>query len=168
MKKFKILLLVLGYIGVAACTAYNDEKTRPADGAKKVEAPKVEPPKLVTGNGTANYILIEDVRRTRSTFVFSKVAIDQPGWLVLHPFRDGAPVPTEYVGATLLSKGVSTDVEITASGTVQADQMFVVMLHYDVNQDGVFDFNDGITVPDVPVFESGTLIALRFAAPEED
>ena len=47
----------------------------------------------------------------------------------------------------------------------QSGDMFVIMLHYDVNKDGIFDFNDGVTVPDAPVFEGNRLIALRFAAP---
>ena len=140
-----------------------------------VEPPAQEPPEALaeaeaapqikTGNGVANYIELEGVQRDRATFTFAHVRIDRPGWLVMHPFRDGKPVPTEYVGASLLDAGDHENVTITIDVEPRSGKMFVVMLHYDVNEDGVFDFNDGITVPDAPVFEDGVLIALRFAAP---
>ena len=120
---------------------------------------------MQTGNGEHNYIVLDGATRDGALFTFQEVLIDAPGWLVMHPFRDGAPVQTEYVGATLLPEGKSTDVQITIDSIPETGEMFIVMLHYDMNDDGVFDFNDGVTVPDAPVFEDGVLIALRYAAP---
>lgn len=120
---------------------------------------------IKTGNGEQNYIILENAKRDGAVFTFSEATIDAPGWLVMHPFRNGVPVQTEYVGATLIPKGKSTDVQITVDTAPDPGEMFIVMLHYDANDDGVFDFNDGVTVPDAPVFEDGVLIALRFAAP---
>lgn len=140
-----------------------------APGASTADAPETNaveaPPQIQTGNGVANYIETDGVTRNGASFTFSRVRIDRPGWLVMHPFRNGQPVPTEYVGASLLAAGEHEDVIIDIDAAPQSGDMFVIMLHYDVNEDGVFDFNDGITVPDAPVFEDGVLIALRIAAP---
>ena len=140
-----------------------------APGASTEVAPDTDaaqaPPQIQTGNGVANYIETDGVARDGAIFTFSHVRIDRPGWLIMHPFRNGQPVPTEYVGATLLAAGDHEDVAIEIDTEPQSGDMFVIMLHYDVNEDGVFDFNDGITVPDAPVFEDGVLIALRIAAP---
>jgi hypothetical protein len=122
---------------------------------------------IVTGNGERNYIVLEGASRVGATFTFPEVVIDKNGWLVMHPFKDGAPVQTVYVGATYVPAGESRDVAITIDRKPMTGEMFIVMLHYDVNDDQVFDFNDGITVPDVPVFEGNTLVALRYETPPE-
>ena len=150
--------VLLPFLFLAACAHHNDDQNTAAEET----APATQ---LKTGNGVANAIMLEGVTREGATFTFKEVKIDRPGWLVMHPFRNGAPVPTEYVGATLLSQGSHQDVEITINSEPEAGEMFVIMLHYDVNEDGIFDFNDGVTVPDAPVFEDGVLIALRFSAP---
>lgn len=129
------------------------------------EAAAAATPSIEVGNGENNYIILDNVSRDGAQFVFETVAIDQPGWLVMHPFENGAPAQTVYVGARLLGAGTHKDVAITIDEAPQSGDMFVIMLHYDVNKDGIFDFNDGVTVPDAPVFEGNRLIALRFAAP---
>ena len=120
---------------------------------------------IKTGNGERNYIVLDGASRNGAVFTFREVSIDAPGWLVIHPFRDGVPVQTEYVGATLLAEGKTADAQITVDPAPETGEMMIVMLHYDMNRDGVFDFNDGVTVPDAPVFEDGVLIALRYQAP---
>ena len=75
------------------------------------------------------------------------------------------PEQTVYVGSEPVEKGANRNVSITLDREVSAGDMFIVMLHYDKNKDGVFDFGDGVTVPDAPVFEGHTLVALRYSAP---
>lgn len=122
-------------------------------------------PAIEIGNGTYNYIVLDNVKRDGATFTFQAVVIDRPGWLVIHPFKEGKPSQTVYVGAKLLKPGAHSDVSIDIERAPASGEMFVVMLHYDVNEDGIFDFNDGIDVLDAPVFEGNRLVALRFAAP---
>jgi len=40
------------------------------------------------------------------------------------------------------------------------------MLHWDVDQDKIFDFGDGITVPDAPLFEETKMIAFPIKTKE--
>lgn len=133
------------------------------DGGESAEARA----QITLGNGVHNSILIEGATRSGATLRFPSVRIDRNGFLVMHPFRDGAPVPTEYVGAAPVLEGITHDVRITLADAPETGAMFIVMLHYDMNDDRIFDFNDGITVPDAPVFEGSTMIAHRFAAPAE-
>lgn len=120
--------------------------------------------KIVTGNGEHNYIILEGATREGNTFTFKEAVIDKPGFLVLHPFKDGHPVQTEYVGAVPVKTGSNIDVDVPLSVDIASGDMFIVMLHYDMNEDEIFDFNDGVTVPDAPVFEGNTLVALRYEA----
>jgi len=131
----------------------------------KTETAKMDHSKIVTGNGEHNFITLDGAARTENNFTFPEVVISKPGFLVLHPFRDGKPVQTEYVGAVPVKTGINQNVDIAVNVDVNSGDMFIVMLHYDMNEDGVFDFNDGITVPDAPVFEGHTLVALRYRAP---
>ena len=179
MKHFIVIvsLSALGLNALTACSAQTEseragytaletelEKTAKAD-TPKVEAPKMDHSKIVTGNGKNNYVILEGATRKAQTFTFPEVTLDKDGFLVMHPFKDGKPVQTEYVGAVPVAAGTHKDVSLTIDTPTQTGDNFVVMLHYDMNRDKIFDFNDGITVPDAPVFEGHTLIALRYTAP---
>jgi hypothetical protein len=124
-------------------------------------------PQITLGNGENNAIMLEAATRSGATFTVPTVRIARNGFLVMHPFRDGTPVAIEYVGAVPVPEGISHNVRITVDDVPEAGEMFIVMLHYDMNDDGAFDFNDGITVPDAPVFEGSRMIAHRYAAPAE-
>ena len=127
-----------------------------------------EAPALTTGNGEANWIVTEGATRDGATFSFREVRIDGNGWLVMHPFKDGKPVGDVYVGATYLEDGENRDVAITVDSVPEPGEMFIVMLHRDVNENQVFDFVfvDERNVVDKAVFEGAKLIAHRVAAPE--
>ncbi len=127
-----------------------------------------EAPTLTTGNGKANWIVTEGATRDGATFSFREVRIDGTGWLVMHPFKDGKPVGKVYVGATYLEDGENRDVAITVDSLPEPGEMFIVMLHRDVNENQVFDFVfvDERNVLDKAVFEGTKLIAHHFAAPE--
>ena len=124
-------------------------------------------PQITLGNGEANWIIVEGATRDGATFTFREVQIDGNGWLVMHPFENGEPVGEVYVGATFIESGRNRDVEISVEPEPTTGEMFIVMLHSDVNDNREFDFVfvDERNVLDRAVFEGTTMIAHRFAAP---
>ncbi|MEO1220585.1 MAG: hypothetical protein AAFY42_04435 [Pseudomonadota bacterium] len=148
-----------------------------------------EAPAIELGNGEKNWIMVEGLTRSAdttyteqritsgssavrrgdgTTLTFSEVHIDGDGWLVLHPFMDGKPDGDWVAGYTFVEGGTNKDVAITLNPAPKPGTMFLVMLHSDSNQDGVFDFvfvEDGINVEDRAVFEGNRMIAHVFAAP---
>jgi len=126
----------------------------------------VTPPreKITMGNGVDNIITTDGFLQDQKTFTFSEVKIKGNGWLVMHPFKDGKPVPTVYVGNTYIKHGINKNVEVTVKDLPKSEENYILMLHWDVDQDKEFDFGDGITVLDAPVFEGNKMIAFRFSA----
>lgn len=125
------------------------------------------PPQIVLGNGEYNKVQLQGATRNGSVMTFPSVTIARDGFVVMHPFRDEKPVRNEYVGATLVRAGTTSNVTVDVGAVPQTGQNFIVMLHNDMNSDGVFDFGDGVTVPDEPTFEGNRLVALPFAAPAD-
>jgi hypothetical protein len=148
-------------------------------------------PRMTMGNGEANSIQMDGVKRiagetifsenradgaveskfraNSTAIVFPQVVIEKAGWLVLHPVIDGRPNGDMVSGYTYLSPGQNKDVTIRTDHPVDPGDKFLVMLHHDVNQDRVFDFvfvADGINVEDTAVSEGTRVIAHIFAAPE--
>lgn len=121
---------------------------------------------ITPGNGSLNQIDLNGLERHGATLIVADVLSATPAFLVVHPFANGQPVREDYVAATPIPAGASTDVPLLLDGEVPAGTPMIVMLHEDVNRDGVFQFGDGITVPDRPVIEGTTLIALPTEAPE--
>ena len=155
MRATRILLAIVTTATLAACSS------------GQTNAPPQTPLRTM-GNGEANWIVTDGATRNAATFSFREVRIDGNGWLVMHPFRDGKPVGDIYVGATYLTKGENRDVAITVDPVPGAGDMFIVMLHSDVNENQIFDFVfvDEINVLDKAVFEGNKMIAHAFAAPE--
>ena len=155
MRTLGLALALLTLVGLQ--TSFAAEPSAPA-----------EAPKPTTGNGEANWIVTDGATRDGATFSFREVRIDGNGWLVMHPFKDGKPVGDVYVGATYLEDGESRDVAITVDSVPEPGDMFIVMLHRDVNENRVFDFVfvDERNVLDKAVFEGTKMIGHPFAAPE--
>ncbi len=126
-----------------------------------------EQPQRSIGNGASNWITVEDVTRDEGTLTFSEVQINGNGWLVIHPFEEGAPNGDKYVAATFLEDGKNLDVDIQVYKGLTSGEMFIVMLHRDSNENMVFDFVfvDEINVMDRAVFEGSTMIGHAIAAP---
>ena len=124
-------------------------------------------PKITLGNGDANWIVVEGATRNGATFTFSEVNIAKNGWLVMHGYKDGKAVGESYVGATFVNAGQNMDVQIKVDSKPQAGDLFVVMLHSDVNDNQEFDFVfvDAVNVLDKAVFEGSKMIAHHIAAP---
>lgn len=124
-------------------------------------------PQMTIGNGEDNWIITEGATRDGATFTFPEVHIAGNGWLVMHPFEDGKPNGDIYVGHTYVGKGTNKDVEITVDNEPDAGEMFIVMLHSDVNEDKIFDFvfvNER-EVADKAVFEGTKMIAHAYPTP---
>lgn len=127
----------------------------------------VTAPQITYGDGQANWIRTEGLTRSGATLTFKEVQIDGNGWLVLHPFKNGRPVGEIYSAASFVGDGKNLDVEITLEEVPTAGEMFLVMLHRDVNENREFDFVfvDERNVLDKAVFEGMTMIAHPIAAP---
>jgi hypothetical protein len=119
------------------------------------------------GNGESNWIIVEGVQRDGGTLTFSEIQIVGDGWLVIHPFEDGAPNGDKYTGATFLKDGKSTNVSIEVYKGLTAGEKMIVMLHSDSNENGIFDFVfvDERNVMDRAVFEGSTMIGHVIPAP---
>jgi len=171
---FRYLIIGAAALILAACGADTKDvstegvDTKISESAPKLpeKTPEMDHSKIVTGNGVNNFITLEGARRTGGTFTFPEVTLSKDGFLVFHPFRDGKPVQTEYVAAKHLTGGSHKNVAIDVAGYPQTGDMFIVMLHFDMNEDGIFDFNGGVDVPDAPVFEDNTLVALTYKTPQ--
>jgi hypothetical protein len=121
------------------------------------------------GNGEANWIITDGATRDGATFVFPEVQINGNGWLVMHPFEEGKPNGDLYVGATYVSSGNNNNVAITVNDEPATGDMFIVMLHRDVDEDQQFDFvfvGDTGQVEDKAVFEGKTMIGHPYPAPK--
>ena len=135
-----IMVAALGALALTACQGAEQE----ADYSQNTPAEEASDNSgIELGNGENNSITTEGITRIGSVFTVPEVPIAQNGWLIMHPFRDGAPVGNEYVGATLVKQGTQTNVTIDIGDAPMAGDMFIIMLHNDVNDDGVFDFGDG-------------------------
>ena len=135
-------------------------------GLKYTPKNPVAPPRdqITLGNGERSNIMAEGMQQDGATFTFKEVNIEGNGWLVLHPFKEGKPHGVVYVGATYVKHGNNKDVKITVKELPKPGENYLVMLHWDVDQDKNFDFGDGITVPDAPLFEGTKMIAFPIKA----
>ncbi|MFT7686639.1 MAG: hypothetical protein ACI9FB_001985 [Candidatus Azotimanducaceae bacterium] len=123
--------------------------------------------KMTMGNGEENWIVTEDVQRNESTLTFKEVHIKGDGWLVMHPFENGAPNGDKYVAASFVEDGDNKQVDIKVHKGMDSGELFIVMLHRDSNQNEVFDFVfvDDTNVMDRAVFEGHKMIGHVFKAP---
>jgi len=122
---------------------------------------------VTIGNGSKNWITTDDVTRVDGTLTFSEVNIAGNGWLVIHPFEDGAPNGDKLVASTYVEDGKNSNVEIKVHKGLESGEMFIVMLHHDTNENKVLDFVfiDEQNVMDLAVFEGSTMIGHAIAAP---
>ncbi|MEL7231093.1 MAG: hypothetical protein AAGJ85_01115 [Pseudomonadota bacterium] len=127
----------------------------------------VAAPAIAPGNGEANVITLDGLSRVGSTLYVPEVKSETPAFLVVHPFLDGAPLREDYTAATYIDAGVTENVPLLLDQPAESGSRMIIMFHEDVNRDGLFQFGDGITVPDAPVIEGTTMIALPALVPRE-
>jgi len=159
-----LLITALTACSPAAETSETAYEQAAADHQHETATPN--PADITLGNGVSNHIELTGLIRNGPTLVVPRIMAAQDSFLVLHPFKDGAPVQTDYSGATFVPVGVNTNVIVRLDDTLADGSRFIIMLHADVNRDGMLQFGDGVTVPDAPVFEGTTLIALPMQIPE--
>ncbi|MEM6708959.1 MAG: hypothetical protein AAF648_09265 [Pseudomonadota bacterium] len=137
------------------------------DAAESSDTPGPARSEITLGNGKRNWIITDGVTRDGGTLTFKEVTIDGNGWLVIHPFEDGKPNGDKYVGASYLKDGRNKDVDIMVHKGLSSGEMFIVMLHRDLNENQVLDFVfvDDRNVMDRAVFEGSRMIAHAMPAP---
>jgi len=135
--------------------------------SQNIQAETDPQPQITMGNGEKNWIDVAGVTRDQSVLTFPEVQIDGNGWLVIHPFENGAPNGDKYVALTYLNDGRNTDVDIDVLKGLTKGEMFIVMLHRDVNENKVLDFVfvDDRNVMDKAVFEGNKMIGHAIPAP---
>ena len=171
--RFTVLLttLLLAACATSTTTPTNEAPTTPEPPAvpDAQDAPLApEPPAMTMGNGERNWIIVDGATRDGQTFEFAEVHIDGNGWLVMHPFENGKPNGDVVSGSTYVANGTNTDVNISVTEEVAAGDMFIVMLHRDVDEDREFDFvfvGDTGHVEDKAVFEGNKMIGHAYPAP---
>ena len=132
-----------------------------------LHAEEIEKEPFSMGNGEKNWIDVAGVSRNDSVLSFPEVTIDGNGWLVVHPFENGAPNGDKYVGRTYLESGKNENVEIDVLKGLTKGEMFIVMLHRDLNENKELDFIfiDETNVMDRAVFEGSRMIGHAIPAP---
>ncbi len=160
----KCLPAIAALLFLAACSEPSGEAHTHATQTEDAEtdSPRTE---VTLGNGDENAIEQAGMNRVGPTLIVPSVMAEMDSFLVLHAFQDGHAVQTDYVASAFVPAGKSEDVMIRLEQTPETGEPFIIMLHRDVNADGMFQFGDGVTVPDAPVFEGSTLIASPMAAP---
>lgn len=165
-----LTLAIGGCAGSQTSTPASIEQTvaKASTEAAAVAADAPKRSEVTVGNGEANWIITDGSTRDGATFVFPEVQINGNGWLVMHPFEDGKPNGDIYVGSTYVSSGNNNNVAITINDEPATGDMFIVMLHRDVDEDQQFDFvfvGDTGQVEDKAVFEGNTMIGHPYPAP---
>lgn len=124
-------------------------------------------PAISMGNGEKNWIEFDRMTRAGNTLTIPKIMIEKDGWLVAHPFKDGKPNGQIYVGASFLKAGENNHVDLKVYRELEPGTPLVVMLHFDENQNGAFDFLfvDERSVLDKAVFEGATMVSHIIQAP---
>ncbi|MBL4672470.1 MAG: hypothetical protein JKX81_09450 [Arenicella sp.] len=169
MVKFITEVVLAATCLVFAGYAYaGDQYAKSQDtGARGVEDEVPAAAKISLANGEKNWIIVDGVTRDDKTLTFAEVHIDGNGWLVLHPFEGGKPNGDKYVAASYVQSGSNKNVDINVHKGVETGEMFIVMLHRDVNQNKVLDFvfTSDTGVMDEAVFEGSTMVAHVVSAP---
>ncbi len=102
-------------------------------------------------------VTVSDQDASGGTVTIEKVVAGQPGWLVIHITRNGAPGPV--IGQSPVSEGSNSDVEVTIDLN-QATQQLFAMLHLDAGTEDVYEFPGD----DVPVFVDDVIVNVPFQA----
>ena len=74
-------------------------------GGEEPAATPTDEAQIELGNGEFNVIEIDGLARDGDSLVVPSVTVADASFVVMHPFRNGAPVRDEYVAATLVDAG---------------------------------------------------------------
>ncbi|HEV7291315.1 MAG TPA: hypothetical protein VGN79_03260 [Devosia sp.] len=96
-------------------------------------------------------------------FVFPSLKIDKDGYVVIHAVEDGQPVLPTSIGHTAVMSGDNQDVVVEVEGGAKEGTEYVAMIHYETNDNGTYDFGEGMTDVDTPGMRpDNTAYALPF------
>ena len=121
------------------------------DGANGFDGPITTQPVTIdapTGSITANNQIIQG-----NTITAAELVVNATAWVVVHASNannDGPQVPEIISEPVQISAGTNTDVEITLTETVAADETLYVMLHTENGTVGEYEF-DGANGFDGPI-----------------
>lgn len=85
-----------------------------------------------------------------NSVVFPSVKIDKDGYVVIHAVENGEPVIPASIGHTAVSAGDSENVSVEIEGGAMEGTDYVAMIHYETNDNGTYDFAEGMTDVDTP------------------
>lgn len=120
----------------------------------------------VTGAAKADHLNIdtEGAMIEDGALVFPSVKIDKDGYVVIHAVEDGSPVIPASIGHTAVSAGTSENVSVEVEGGAMEGTDYVAMIHYETNDNGSYDFAEGMTDVDTPGMKADdTPYALPFS-----
>jgi len=98
-------------------------------------------------------VTVSDQDASDGAVTVTEVIAGQPGWLVIHITKDGAPGPV--IGQSQVSEGSNSNVAVEIDLSQATGQLFA-MLHLDAGTEGVYEFPGD----DAPVFDDGGNIVL--------
>ena len=150
-------------------TVATDTQT-PGDGSPEVEPSATgtpasdSPTRTPSASAPASVtpaVSVSDQETGGETITVESVAVDRPGWLVVHPAADGGPDAATYLAAVSLDPGRSTGLEVSLNRSLAEDRTLYAMLHYDDPDDGSFTFAPG-RGDDPPVEVDGETVVESF------
>lgn len=91
-----------------------------------------------------------------SSIVVGRASMPEDGFVVIHATdANGDIVVPESVGSAPVSAGVNRSVAVPLDEPAESGETYVAMLHYDDNDNGVYEFGPGSTEVDLPVTVDG-------------
>lgn len=138
--------------------------TFPQDGDPPVTrdgAPVVRPFTVTLTGDVTPSLSTTDQSIDGATITIPSLAIDRPGWLVIHPEADGGgPNGGVVLAKKRLVPGLFANQTLSLSSTPSTDQTLYAMLHYDDPRDDEFTFPQN---GDPPVTVDGSPLVAPFA-----
>jgi hypothetical protein len=90
--------------------------------------------------------------------IVPEVMMDKPGFVVIHEMIDGKPVVPQSIGHVAVAAGTTPFVEVPVQGGLKKGTEYMVMLHYDTNDNGEYEFGPGSTDVDTPVTDAAGVV----------
>lgn len=137
---FRVLALLVGVMGLAACSGTAAPTTAPAAPTEAMAEPTAESAPMMEAS-----VVTSDQDASDGSVTVPEVTSIGPGWMVIHATAaDGKP--GAIVGKTHVEDGHSTDLRVQIDLSNATPQLFA-MLHVDAGTVGAFEFPDGADVP---------------------
>ena len=113
-------------------------------------------------------VTIDGVRIDGAMVTIPNITAAEDGFVVIHTMLDGAPVVPASIGHAAVMMGENTDVTVEVNFPFAEGESYMVMLHVDSNDNGMYEFAAGMTDVDTPVMQDGGIVAQVFTASSEN